>query len=150
VGGLGRLLVLAGAGGVAAGVALPWVRVKNAVPGLTILGAHLGPSDATVHGQNTSAWPVLAGLGAVVALLALLGRARRTVALLGVLIAAAGGGLLYYLSNVIDIKTAHRSDLERTLAHLAVHTSVQPGPVVLLGAGALITLGALVSRPRAG
>jgi|GEM_PF-2490524 len=146
--GFGRLLVLAGAVGAALSVVLPWLQVRGALPRLSVLGAALGPGHRTVNGSDTSAWPVLVAAAALAGLLAVLGRARRVAVVLGALITLAGTGLVYYLQHVVDLRTAGKPALERDLAHLALDTSVQSGPFVLLAAGVLTTLGAMLSHPH--
>ena len=140
---------LAVLGGLATAVAavLPWVTVQARLPvDPGLLGADVSAGRTTVNGLDTVAWPALLAVGLLATVLAVAGRARRLLLTLGVLGVAAGAGLYYYLANAVDIKTADRSVLERAVADLAVHTSVGPGPYVLLGAGACIVLGAL--RPR--
>lgn len=150
VGRVGRVCVLAGAVAVAVSVALPWIRIRNAMPGLRVLGVPVGPADRTMTGLDTSIWPVVVGVAAIVGLLALLGRARLLAAGLGGLAVVAGIGLLYYLAHVVELRTRHQTYLERTVAHLAVRASLQPGPVVLLAGGTVALLGALLSRPWSG
>lgn len=146
---LSKLLGVSGALGVAVAAVLPWMTVNGRLPlDLGIVGAQVSVAGRTVTGPETAAWPYLLGLAAVAALLAGLGIARKLLLALGALTMVAAGGLLYYLANVVDIETADRSPLERAAADLALTTSVGPGPYVLLGAGALILLGAAGSRRR--
>src|SRR5439155_1394437 len=99
---------LGGAPGVLGSVTLPWVTVKGALPGvlhLDLLGADASPLSKTVSGTDTKAWPIVAAVGAAVAVLAVLGLARKLLLLLGLLTTLAGGGLLNYVLNVVDIET---------------------------------------------
>lgn len=145
---LGRLIVVAGAGAMAAAVALRWVTVSSLTLSidLGIIGAKLTPASRTVAGTDTSVGPVLLGVAAVVALLALLGAGRVLLATVGALTIVAGGALLYYVSNVIEIETSGKSELERRLADLVLTSSPGPGPVVLIASGVLILLGAVLMR----
>lgn len=145
----GRVLVLVGAAALALGTVLPWVEVAGVPLKLDWLGLQVPRIGREVAGTDTSAWPFVLGFAAVVALLALAGRARRVVLGLGLLSLLASGGLLYYLNNVIEIETSKRSQVEQALAELAIRSSVQTGPYVLLAGAALITVGALLrGRPR--
>jgi hypothetical protein len=79
----------------------------------------------------------------VVALLALFGVARKLLVLLGLLTTLAGGALLYYVLNVVDIET--RGDtLKHTLATATVASEAGTGPILLLAGGVVILLGALL------
>jgi hypothetical protein len=143
---LSRILVLVGAAAVMGSVTLPWVTVKGALPAvlhLDLLGADASPLSKTVSGTDTKAWPIVAGVGAVVAALALLGLARKLLLLLGLLTTLAGGGLLYYVLNVVDIET--RGDtIKHTLATAALGSSAGAGPILLLAGGLCILIGTLV------
>jgi hypothetical protein len=143
---LSRAVVLAGAAAVLASVTVPWVTVKGALPSrldLGVLGAEVSPLGKTVSGTDTSAWPIVAGVGAVVAVLALLGLARKLLLLLGLLTTLAGGALLYYVLNVVDIET--RGDaLKHSLATAALGSSAGAGPILLLLGGLAILIGSLV------
>ena len=144
---LSRILVLAGAAAVAGSVSLPWVTVTGALPSqldLGLLGAEVSPLSKTVSGTETKAWPVVAGVAAVVAVLALLGLARKVLVLLGLLTTVAGGALLYYVVNVVDIETKGDA-LKNALANAALDSSVGAGPLLLLAGGLAILLGAMVS-----
>ncbi len=110
------------------------------------LGVGVPSAGREVAGTDTAAWPFVLGIACLVALLALAGRARRVVVGLGLLTLAAAGALLYYLSNVIEIETSGRSQLEQTLAEVAVRSSVQPGPYVLLAGAFLVAVGGLMRR----
>ena len=80
---------------------------------------------------------------AVVAALALLGLARKLLVLLGLLTTLAGGGLLYYVLNVVDIETKG-STIKHTLATATIDSSAGAGPIVLLAGGLCILIGSLV------
>ena len=143
---LSRILVLVGAAGVLGSVTLPWVTVKGALPGvlhLDLLGADASPLSKTVSGTDTKAWPIVAAVGAAVAVLAVLGLARKLLLLLGLLTTLAGGGLLYYVLNVVDIETKGNA-IKHTVAGIAVNSSAGAGPIVLLAGGLCILIGALV------
>jgi hypothetical protein len=124
---------------------LPWVRVEGAPIHLDLIGARVSPGGTTVSGTETSAWPIVIAVGAVVAVLALLNVARKLLLLFGLLVIASGGGLLYYALNLVDIETAGRSVIERAVAGTAVTSSAGPGPFVLLASGVCILIGALKS-----
>lgn len=143
---LGRMLALAGAAALAVGTLLPWVEVEGIPLDLDWLGVGVPPTGREVAGTDTAVWPALLAVAGVVALLALIGRVRRVVIGLGLLTVAAAGALVYYLSNVIEIETSGRSQLEQTLADVAVRSAVQPGPYLLLAGGALIVAGGLMRR----
>jgi len=144
---LSRVVVLAGAAAVLASVTLPWVTVKGALPSkldLGVLGAQVSPLGKTVSGTDTKAWPVVAGVGAVVAVLALLGLARKLLLLLGLVTTLAGGALLYYVLNVVDIETKGDA-LKHALATTALSSSTGAGPVLLLAGGLAIIVGSLLA-----
>ena len=143
---LSRILVLAGAAAVIGSIAVPWVTVKGALPtvlNLGLIGADVSPFSKTVSGTDTQIWPIVAAVGAVVAVLALLGLARRVLVLLGLLITLAGGGLLYYVLNVVDLETKGDT-LKNTLATTALDSSAGAGPLLLLAGGIAILIGALI------
>jgi hypothetical protein len=142
---ISRILVLVGAAAVIGSVTLPWVTVKGALVGslhLDLLGADASPLSKTVSGTDTKVWPIVAGVGAVVVVLALLGLARKLLLLLGLLTTLAGGGLLYYVLNVVDIETKGDT-IKNTLANATVDSSAGAGPVLLLVGGLCILIGAL-------
>lgn len=143
---ISRTLVLAGAAAVVAAVALPWVTVEGALPStldLGLLGAEVSPLGQTVSGTETKAWPVVAAVGALVALLALAGVARKLIVLLGLLTTVAGGALLYYVMNVVDIETKD-DELKNALANMALDSSAGAGPMLLVAGGLAIVIGALL------
>ena len=142
----GRLLLLAGAAGLALSVLLPWVTVKG--PGLSIdlgiVGAKVSRGSRTVAGVETSFWPVLVGIAVVVVVLTVLGVAMRLLAVVGVLVALAGAGLLYYCANVLDIETSG-SSIKRLIADAVLTSTTGPGPPLILASGVAILAGALLS-----
>jgi hypothetical protein len=143
---ISRILILAGAAAVLGSVALPWVTIKGALPStldLGLLGAEVSPLGKTVAGTETKAWPLVAAVGAVVAVLALLGLARKLILLLGLLTTVAGGALLYYVMNVVDIETKGDT-LKNALANMALESSPGAGPMLLLAGGLAIAIGALL------
>ena len=137
------MLVLAGAAAVLGSVTLPWVTIKGAPLHLDLLGAGTSPLSKTVSGTDTKAWPIVVGVGAVVAALALFGLARKLLLVLGLLTTLAGGGLLYYVLNVVDIETKG-STIKHTLATATIDSSAGAGPIVLLAGGLCILIGSLV------
>ena len=144
---ISRVLVLVGAAAMLGSVTLPWVTVEGALPAtleLGFLGADASPLSQTVSGTETKAWPVVAGIGVVVAALALIGVARKLLVLLGLLTTLAGGALLYYALNVVDIETKGDA-LKNTLATTALDSSAGAGPMLLLAGGLCILIGALVT-----
>jgi hypothetical protein len=142
----GRLLLLAGAFGLALSVLLPWVTVKG--PGLNIdlgiVGAKVSSGSRTVAGVETSVWPVAVGLAALVALATVLGFATRLLAIVGVLVTLAGAALLYYCANVLDIETSGNS-IKRLISDAVLTSSTGPGPPLILASGIAILAGALLS-----
>jgi hypothetical protein len=143
---ISRILILAGAAAVLASVGLPWVTVKGALPStldLGLLGAEVSPLGKTVSGTETKAWPIVVGIGAVVVVLALLGLARKVILLLGLLTTVAGGALLYYVMNVVDIETKGDT-LKNALANMALDSSAGAGPILILAGGLAIAIGALI------
>jgi uncharacterized membrane protein YhaH (DUF805 family) len=61
----------------------------------------------------------------------------------GLLTTLAGGGLLYYVMNVVDIETKGDT-LKNTLATAALDSSAGAGPILLVVGGLAILVGALV------
>jgi hypothetical protein len=144
---LSRLLLLGGAAGVVVATLLPWVTVTG-IPlrlDLGVIGAEVSPGGRTVSGTETSLWPVLVVVAAVVALLAVLRLARHVLLALGVLITLGGAGLVYYAQHVIDIESSKHGALAQALAHAVLTSSTDAGPPVLLASGAAIALGALAA-----
>jgi hypothetical protein len=144
----GRLLALVGAVGVVASAFLPWVAVQGLPIHLDLLGTNVSAVRTTVSGTDTEVWPVLIVLGGIAGLLALFGVLRKLLVVLGLLALIAGGALVYYVMNVIDIETSG-DNLKRTAGHLAVQSSTRTGPFVLLAGGACLFLGALAAAAPA-
>lgn len=146
--------MLAGAAATILAAFLPWVTLKGLTVTLNLglVGARVGGADHTVSGTDTSLWPALVAIGAVVAALALLGIARGLVLALGLVVTIAGGLLLVYMANVIEIETRGGGELERALkralADALLTSSVGPGTPLLLAGGVAIVAGALAQRPR--
>jgi len=143
---LSRILVLVGAAAVLGSVTVPWVKIEGALPAklhLGLLGANALPTSRTVSGTDTKVWPIVAGLGAVMAALALLGLARKLLLLLGLATTLAGGGLLYYALHAVDLAT-QGDTLKHTLAIAALDNSVGAGPILLLAGGLCVLVGALI------
>lgn len=142
-----RILLLVGAAGVVLSAFMPWVTVKGAPVALDLdwIGADISPGGKTVSGSETQAWPVVAGVGGLVALLTVFNVARKLLVFFGLLVVAAGAGLIYYVTNVVDIEASDNS-IKQALANAALDSSAQSGPFVLLAGGACILLGALALR----
>jgi hypothetical protein len=142
------VLLLGGAAATILATLLPWVTVSG--PSLTLelglVGAEVRSGDRTVAGVDTALWPLLAGIGVVVAALALLGVARRLLLVLGLLVTAAGALLLVYMVNVVDIETRGHNELERAAADALLSSSIGPGTPLLLGGGLAMVAGALLLR----
>lgn len=141
--GIARILLLSGAAGIALAALLPWVTVEGLPIHLDWIGTRISPVGRTVSGMDTPAWPFLLGAAGLVAVLTLLNLARKLLLLFGLLTTVVGAGLAYYVMNVIDIETSGRSALEQTVAGVAIASSAEAGPFVLLGSGLCILLGAL-------
>ena len=143
---LGRVLLLAGAAATIVACLLTWVTIDGPSLVLGLVGAEVSPGDRTVTGLDTPLWPLLAGTAVIVAALALLGRARRVVLVVGLLVTAAGAALLVYMANVIEIETRGDSRLEQAAADALLTSSVGPGTPLLLAAGVAIVAGSLLLR----
>lgn len=143
-----RLLVLAGAAATILSVFLTWVTVTGltATLDLALAAADLGPDDRTVAGTDTALWPALVAVGVVAALLGLLGAAHTVLVGLGMLTTLAGGLLLAYMANVIELETRGSSELEQAAADALLESSIGPGTPVLVLGGVLILLGGLARR----
>jgi hypothetical protein len=112
---------------------------------LGVVGASVTPGSKTVSGVETSVWPVLVGVAAVVVVLTLLNAAYKLLAVVGVAVAAAGGGLLYYCAHAVDIETSDKGPIARALAAALIDSSTGPGPPLVLAGGIAILAGALLS-----
>jgi hypothetical protein len=145
---LSRALLLAGAVATLLAAFLPWVTVKGLAVSLDLglVGAEVGAGNRTVAGTDTALWPVLVVVAAVVAVLALLGIAKRAALVLGLLVTAAGGLLLVYMANVLDFETRGNDALTRALAQTLLSSSVGPGTPLLLAGGVAIVAGSLLRR----
>jgi hypothetical protein len=143
----GRLLLLAGAAGLALSVLLPWVTVKGLSLSLHLghVGAEVTPGSRTVAGVETSIWPFCTGAAVLVLVLTLLNVARKLLVVVGLLVTAAGGALVYYCANVIDIETSDSGPVARALADALIDSSTGPGPPLILACGVAILAGALMS-----
>jgi hypothetical protein len=144
---VGRLLLLAGAAGLALSVLLPWVTVRGLSLNLDlgVVGAEITPGSKTVAGVETSVWPVFVGAAAVVAVLTLLNVAHKLLAVVGLAVAAAGGALVYYCANVVDIETSDSGPIARALADALIESSTGPGPPLIVASGVAILAGALLN-----
>ncbi len=142
---ISRLLLLAGAAGMGLAALLPWVTIGGVTLDLGLISAQVAPGAKTVSGTDTSIWPVLIGVAALVALLAILNVARKLLLALGLLVIAAGVGLQYYVSNAVEIETDGSGVIQETLANALVTNSAGPGPPVLIASGVAIVVGALLS-----
>lgn len=140
-----RLLLLAGAAGVALAALLPWVTIGGVRLDLGIISAQVAPDARTVSGTDTSLWPILLAVAALVAILTVFNVARKLLLALGVLVTAAGGALLYYVSNVVEIESDGGSVIEQTLANTLISSSMGAGPPLLLASGVVIVIGALLA-----
>ena len=141
-----RLLLLAGATGLALATVLPWVTIRGIELQLGPIGAEVAPGARTVNGADTLLWPFLVGAGVIVAVFALVGFARKLLIVLGLVVIAGGGALLYYLSNVVDIETSNSSAIEKLIADAVISSSVGPGAPVIIASGIAIVAGALLAR----
>lgn len=141
-----RLLLLAGAAGMALATVLPWVTIRGLRLDLGTIGAQVSPGAQTVNGTDTSTWPIILGVAAAIAILGVFGLLRRLILLAGLAVVAAGGALLYYVSNVVEIETNGSDPLVKTLAEAALSSSVGPGPAVLVASGILVVAGAALAR----
>jgi hypothetical protein len=142
--GIGRLLILAGAAGVAASAVLPWVTIEGAPLHLDWIGADASLGSKTVSGTDTPAAGPLLGVGGAVAALALVNFARKLLIAVGTLVTLAGAALMYYVLNVIDIETSGRTVIEQTVAGAALASSAGAGPPLLLAGGIAILVGAIL------
>jgi hypothetical protein len=142
------VLVLAGAAATILSAFLTWVTVTGLAVTLDLglVGADVGAGNRTVAGTDTALWPAIVAAGALAAILALLGVARVLLIALGLLTTIAGGLLLAYMANVIELETRGNSELERGAARSLLDSTVGPGTPLLLAGGVLILLGALARR----
>ncbi len=111
-----------------------------------MIGARTSLAARTVNGTDTSIWPVLLGVGAVVALLAVLNVARRLLLAVGLIVILAGGALLYYVANAAELEAGGRETIRGIVAEALITTSTGPGPPLLIASGVAIVIGALLAR----
>lgn len=145
---LSRVLVLSGGAATILSAFLTWVTVTGLAVTLDLglVGADLSAGNRTVAGTETSIWPAIVAAGALAAVLALLGAARRLLIGLGLLTTFAGGLLLAYMADVIEVETRGNNELERAAARSLLDSTVGPGTPLLLAGGVLVALGALTRR----
>jgi hypothetical protein len=125
---------------------LPWVTVKGIGLDLGLIGVTTPIGAKTVHGTDTSYWPMLFGVAAAVAILALVNIGRRALLVLGVIVAAAGAGLVYYCSNAIELASSGSGAIKQALAEALISSSLGPGPPLLFAGGVAIVAGAALVR----
>lgn len=147
---ISRVLVLAGAAATVLSVLLTWVTVTGlrVTLDLDLIGADVGAGNRTVAGTDIALWPGIVAAGALAAVLALLGVGRRAIVVIGLLTTIAGGLLLAYMANVIELETRDGAQVERAAARGLLDSTVGPGTPVLLAGGVLILLGGLAARRR--
>jgi len=145
---LPRLLVVSGAAATIAAAFLPWVTITGlgATLDLGVIGADVSVGDRTVTGTDTALCPLLIGAGVISAALGMLGVARRPLAFIGLLTAVAGGLLLYYMANVIELETRDDGAPKRAAGRALLDSSLGVGTPLLLAGGLLILMGALARR----
>jgi hypothetical protein len=141
-----RIVLLAAAAGMLLAAVLPWVTINGLALDLGPIGVEVPVGGKTVHGTDTSLWPVILVVAAVVATLGLLGVARKVLLAVGLLVIAGGGALLYYLSNVLEIESGDSSKIEQALAQALITSSVGPGAPLLIASGVAVVVGALLAR----
>ena len=134
----------------AVSVLLTWVTIDgpSIALDLPLIGAEVSPRSRTIAGTDTALWPVVVAIAAVVAILGLLGVARRLLLALGLLVVGAGNALLYYVSNAVEIESNDRGRIEQLVADALISSATGPGPPLLIAAGIAIVAGALLSRGR--
>lgn len=149
---LGSFVALVGGVGIAAAVALPWIEVSGLPLDLDVLPVAGTVLDETVSGLDTAVWPVVVGVGGVVAALAVRrmaapgGRLARLGLLgLGTLSVVAALGLVYYAANLVDIELSDRSAAERAAAETVLEAEAKSGVYVLLASGVAVVSGAAVA-----
>ena len=142
---ISRALVLAGSGATILSAFLTWVTVTGLTVtlDLDLISADVGAGNRTLAGTDTVLWPALVAVGVLAATLALLGVGRILLIGLGLLTAIAGGLLLIYMANVIELETRDGAQLPRAAARALLDSTVGPGTPLLLAGGILIGLGGL-------
>lgn len=145
---IARALGLVGGAATILSAFLTWVTVTGLTVtlDLDLISADAGAGNRTVAGTDTALWPAIVAVGMLAAVLALLGAARIVLIGLGLLTTIAGGLLLAYMANVLELETRDGAELERAAARSLLDSSVGPGTPVLLAGGILILLGALARR----
>ncbi len=143
-----RVLLLAGAGCMAVSVLLPWVMIEGPTIALDLglIGAQASAGSRTVAGTDTSIWPAIAGVAVVIAILGGLQVARGLLIAAGLILLAAGGALLYYVSNVVEIEGSGRGAVGDVVAETLITSTAGLGPPLLIAAGIAILTGALLAR----
>lgn len=141
---LARLLLLAGAAAAILAAFSPWADVNGPLD-LGLLGVDTPLGGKTVSGIDTPAWPVLLGIGGVVVALTLSGKLMKLMMLFGLLLTLGGIGLIYYVSNAVDIETKD-DPIKQAIAERVVDVKAQPGPFLILGSGVLILAGAALAK----
>jgi len=141
-----RVLILAGAVATLLSAFLPWVTLKGlpVTLDLGLVGAEVSLGSRTVAGTDTVLWPVLVAVALVVAALALFGVAWRLLFMIGLIVSVAGGVLLFYVANVIDLETRDSNELMRAAADALLSSSIGPGTPLMLGGGLAIVAGSLL------
>lgn len=145
---ISRALAVAGGGATILSAFLTWVTVTGltATLELDLISADAGVGNRTVAGTDTALWPALVAIGAIAAILALLRAGSVLLIGLGLLTTIAGGLLLAYMANVIELETRDGAELERAAARSLLDSSVGPGTPLLLIGGILILLGGVAQR----
>ena len=145
---ISRVLLLAGAAATILSAFVTWVTVTGPAVALDLglIGADFAADNRSVAGTDTALWPALVAVGALVAVLALLGIGRVVLLALGLLTTIVGGLLLAYMANVIELETRGDGELERAAARALLDSTVGPGTPLLLAGGVLVLLGALAQR----
>ncbi len=146
-----RALILAGAAATVLSAFLTWVTISGltVVLDLGLVGPELGPGDHTITGTETELWPAIVAVGAIAAVLGLLGVARGLLILLGLVTTLAGVALVVYMSDIIDQATAGDEvldELTNQAANALLDSATGPGTPLLAVGGLLILVGALARR----
>ena len=143
---ISRVLILSGAAATLLSAFLPWVTVKGlpVTLDLGLVGAEVSLGSRTVAGTDTVLWPALVAVALVVAALALFGVAWRLLFMIGLIVSVAGGVLLFYVANVIDLETRGSNQLMRAAADALLSSSIGPGTPLMLGGGLAIVAGSLL------
>ena len=81
----------------------------------------------------------------MVVALTLYGKLMKLMMLFGLLLILGGIGLVYYVSNAVDIETKD-DEAKQLLAERLVDVKAEPGPFLILGSGVLILVGAGLVR----